>query len=160
MSEMSPRITLHLATDHAGFLHKEEVKKWLLSEGYTVVDHGATSYDENDDFPAFIHAAAAHIHSHDDTHRGIIFGGSGQGEAMMANRISGIRATVYYGGSEDIVVLSRQHNNANVLSIGARFVTVPEAKQVIWTWLHTDPLPEEKYGRRNQQIEHLARTHL
>jgi len=142
---------IYLATDHAGFSHKESVKEWLLAEGYSVTDCGAYTYDSEDDFPVFIKQAAEAVAAGKGV--SILFGGSGQGEAMVANRFKGVRATVYYGGSDEIVALSRQHNDANVLSIGARFVSVDDTKRVIWQWLHTDSLPEEKYKRRNQQLD-------
>jgi ribose 5-phosphate isomerase B len=85
-----------------------------------------------------------------------VFGGSGQGEAMMANSYPRVRATVYYGGDENIPVLSRQHNDANVLSIGARFVDIDTSKRVIWEWLHTPAFTEEKYQRRNRKMTKLT----
>lgn len=145
--------TIYLATDHAGFAHKEAVKAWLLREGGTVIDVGATHYDENDDFPDFIRLAAQAVGKDPETRAAIIFGGSGEGEAMVANRITGVRATVYYGGHESIIKLSREHNDANVLSIGARFVTVDETKQAIWEWLQTPKGTDPKYHRRNVKID-------
>jgi ribose 5-phosphate isomerase B len=149
--------TIHLGTDHAGFALKEEVKAWLTSEGFTVVDHGTYEFDSEDDFPDFVVPAAQAVAAADNSVAGIIFGGSGQGEAIAANRITGVRAAVYYGGNRSIAPLSRQHNDANILSIGARFVTSDEAKSVIWEWLHTAALLEEKYARRNLKIEHHAK---
>ncbi|MES2748784.1 MAG: RpiB/LacA/LacB family sugar-phosphate isomerase [Patescibacteria group bacterium] len=145
--------TIYLATDHAGFLHKEAVKAWLQSEGMSVIDCGAMHYDEADDFPDFIKLAAAKVSAEPETTAAIIFGGSGQGEAMAANRYAGVRATVYYGEPASIISLSREHNDANVLSIGARFVSVDETKQVIWEWLHTAKGDDQKYQRRNLKID-------
>ena len=122
---------IHLATDHAGFEHKTAVAQWLQSEGFEVVDHGAHGYEPEDDFPDFIAAAAAAVSRNPEESKGIIFGGSGQGEAMVANRFPNVRATVYYGGDTSIPALSRQHNDANVLSIGARFVTLDQTKEII-----------------------------
>ncbi len=150
-------LTIHIATDHAGFLQKEEVVKWLESEGYAVIDHGAHHFDENDDFPDFIGKAAKAVSQNSTHSRGIIFGGSGQGEAIAANRFPHVRAAVYYGGSEDIIVLSRQHNDSNIISIGARFVSLEETKRAISTWLKTNFDGQEKRGRRNQKIEKLTR---
>ncbi len=147
---------LHLAADHAGLAHKELVKVWLQSEGYQVVDHGAHQFDGEDDFPDFIAPAAQAVQLAPARTKGIIFGGSGQGEAMCANRFSHVRATVYYGGSEEIVTLSREHNDANMLSIGARFVDVDTTKRVVWLWLHTEPLMNDKYHRRNRKLSALA----
>jgi ribose 5-phosphate isomerase B len=151
----SDSLHIHLATDHAGFALKQSVKDWLVAEGYEVVDHGAQSYDETDDFPDFIAEAGRALHNQPQD-RAIVFGGSGQGEAMMANRFKGVRATVYYGGPTDIITLSRAHNDANALSIGARFVSDAEAKQAIWDWLHAPSPTEEKYLRRNQKLDTLS----
>ena len=128
--------TIVLATDHAGFELKEHVKKFLTEKGYDIKDFGALEYDGLDDYPDFILPAAKYISEHKLI--GIIFGGSGQGEAMAANRIKGIRAAVFYNGPNEIVELSRLHNNANILSIGARFVSSQEVEKVIELWLSTD----------------------
>lgn len=148
---------IYLATDHAGYPHKDVVKEWLLSEGYKVEDCGAFNFDAEDDFTDFISQAAKAVSLAPRERRGIIFGGSGQGEAILANRFPGVRAAVYYGGPEEIVTLSRKHNNSNVLSIGARFVDVDTTKARIWTWLHTEPLPDRKYHRRNSKIADITK---
>lgn len=153
---METKPTIHLATDHAGLERKNEVKCWLEEEGYVVVDHGAHLFDTLDDFPDFIKLAAGAV-SKDPTTRAIIFGGSGQGEAIAANRFPNVRAVVYYGGSEQIIKLSRQHNDANVLSIGARFVDREATERVVRMWLEEVPLEDEKYVRRNQKIERLIK---
>ncbi len=149
--------TIHLASDHAGFEYKEIISEWLKEEGLKIVDHGAKVYDVGDDFPDFISLAAAAVSASPETARGIVFGGSGQGEAMLANRYKQVRATVYYGGQLDIIALSRAHNDANVLSIGARFVPIEEVKEGIVLWLSSPVLTDEKYKRRNQKIEKLTR---
>ncbi len=150
--------TLHIATDHAGFSLKTAVLSWLTEEGYAVTDCGAHHLDEGDDFPDFIQKAARAVSQSPSNTRAIIFGGSGQGEAMAANRFPHVRATVYYGGNEDIITLSRQHNDANVLSIGARFVSFEETKRAIGIWLATPFDGEPKRERRNQKIETLTRN--
>jgi ribose 5-phosphate isomerase B len=151
-------ITVYFATDHAGYELKEILLAYVRDElGYSVVDCGATTFDSLDDFTTFIPRAAAAVSAEPSTRRAIILGGSGQGEAMSANRFPGVRAAVYYGGNESIVPLSREHNDANVLSIGARFVSVAEAKHLIGVWLQTAPLPDSKYQRRNQALEGLPR---
>lgn len=150
-------MVIHLATDHAGFEHKEAVALWLKSEGYEVVDHGAMDFDAEDDFPDFVSLAAAAVSKEPTSTKAIIFGGSGQGEAMIANRYPNVRATVFYGGESSIPALSRQHNDANILSIGARFVTIDTTKKVIWEWLHIEFLKDEKYQRRNQKIEKITK---
>lgn len=148
--------TVYLASDHAGFAHKTAVCAWLQAEGWTVVDLGPTAHDPGDDFPPLIAPAAEVVARHPLEACAVIFGGSGQGEAMVANRFQGIRATVYYGGDEEIVRLSREHNNANVLSVGARFVSVDDTKHVIWEWLHAPASADEKYHRRNRQLDTLV----
>ena len=141
--------TIVLATDHAGFELKEHVKRFLTKKGYDVKDFGALEYDGLDDYPDFILPAAKYISEHKLI--GIIFGGSGQGEAMAANRIKGIRAAVFYNGPDEIVELSRLHNNANILSIGARFVSNQEVEKVIELWLSTD----FEEGRHEKRINKL-----
>lgn len=142
---------IYLATDHAGFELKENIKKFLATTEYEIIDLGAFAYNENDDYPDFIKPLAKEI-EHDlkegAESKGIIFGGSGEGEAMVANRVDGIRATVYYGGSKDIIKLSREHNNANVLSMGARFISTQEAQEAILLWLQTPFTGENRHIRR------------
>ena len=141
--------TIVLATDHAGFELKEHVKRFLTEKGYDIKDFGALEYDGLDDYPDFILPAAKYISEHKLI--GIIFGGSGQGEAMAANRIKGVRAAVFYNGPNEIVELSRLHNNANILSIGARFVNNQEVEKVIELWLSTD----FEEGRHKKRIDKL-----
>ena len=126
-----------LATDHAGFELKESIKNFLIDSKYEVKDFGAFEHDGADDYPDFIAPAARYI-SENSKLKGIIFGGSGQGEAISANRFKNVRAAVYYGGPTELVELSRVHNNANILSLGARFLSLDEAKNVINLWLMTD----------------------
>lgn len=148
--------TIYLATDHAGFALKNAVKQWLQAEGFAVEDCGAYEENAEDDFTDFISKVAYAVAQMPQRRVGIIFGGSGQGEAILANRYLGVRAAVYYGGEERIVALSREHNDANVLSIGARFVDEALAKKVIWDFLHTDALPDQKYKRRNSKIRKIT----
>ena len=117
---------VHLATDHAGLELKNIIKEFLLNNGHEVKDHGAYEYDALDDYPDFIFPCAKAV-SKDQESKGIILGGSGQGEAMAANRIKGCRAAVYYNGPTEIVKLSREHNNANVLVLGSRLISYKEA---------------------------------
>jgi ribose 5-phosphate isomerase B len=148
---------IHVASDHAGFPHKVEIVRWLIELGHEVVDHGAKVLDSEDDYPDFIALAAAAVSASPESSCGIIFGGSGQGEAMLANRYANVRATVYYGNRPEIISLSREHNDANVLSVGARFVSIEETKDCISTWLAAEMLADEKYLRRNQKLEHITR---
>ena len=112
---------------------------------------GAYAHNDGDDYPEFIIAAAQAVANDiikGIDSRGIIFGGSGQGEAMAANRIDGVRAAVFYGGPMDIITLSRQHNDANVLSLGARFVSEAEALAAVKLWLETPFSNEERHKKR------------
>ena len=141
---------IHLATDHAGLELKEKVKLYLSDLNYEVIDHGAYEYDALDDYPDFIFPCANAV-SNDPESKGIILGGSGQGEAMAANRVKGVRAAVFYNGPDEIIKLSRQHNNANILSLGARFMSEEEMYKIIEIWLSTD----FESGRHQRRIEKL-----
>ena len=141
---------IHLATDHAGLELKEKVKLYLSDLNYEVIDHGAYEYDALDDYPDFIFPCANAV-SNDPESKGIILGGSGQGEAMAANRVKGVRAAVFYNGPDEIIKLSRQHNNANILSLGARFMAKEEMYKIIEVWLSTD----FESGRHQRRIEKL-----
>jgi len=143
---------IYLGTDHAGFKLKEQVKNWLVKEGYEIVDNGDLVYQSEDDYPDFIFPAAKAV-SRDPKAKGIIFGYSGQGEAMAANRVKGIRATAYYSKSNKILKLSREHNDANILSIGAGFITFLQAKSAIKLWLKT---PFSKITRHKRRIKKLG----
>lgn len=145
-----PNKTIVLAADHAGFELKEEVKRSLLELNYEVKDFGAFEYESTDDYPDFINPAAQFISENNDT-IGVIFGGSGQGEAMAANRFKGIRASVFYDGPDEIIDLSRLHNNANVLSFGSRFIKSERAIELIKQWLSV----EFEGGRHQRRIEKL-----
>ena len=141
---------IHLATDHAGLELKEKVKLYLSDLNYEVIDHGAYEYDALDDYPDFIFPCANAV-SNDLESKGIILGGSGPGEAMAANRVKGVRAAVFYNGPDEIIKLSRQHNNANILSLGARFMSEEEMYKIIEVWLSTD----FESGRHQRRIEKL-----
>ena len=141
---------IHIATDHAGLDLKNIIRDFLISKGHEVTDHGAHEYDALDDYPDYIFPCAEAVAS-DLESRGIILGGSGQGEAMAANRVKGVRAAVFYNGPVEIVKLSREHNNANILSLGARFMTEDEIYDVIELWL------DEQFGggRHQRRIDKL-----
>ncbi|MEK7180628.1 MAG: RpiB/LacA/LacB family sugar-phosphate isomerase, partial [Patescibacteria group bacterium] len=143
------------ATDHAGFELKEKIKIFLESEGHEVIDCGAYSYEEGDDYPDFIAPAVTNL-IEGSADRAIIFGGSGEGEAMVANRFPGARATVYYGGEASILTLSREHNDANVLSLGARFLSPEQAQGAVSLWLKTEGAKEERHLRRVHKIDAIV----
>ena len=142
---------IHLATDHAGLELKNIIKEHLENQGHDVIDHGAHEYDALDDYPDFIFPCAKSVAA-DPESRGIILGGSGQGEAMTANRVKGVRAAVFYNGPEEIVKLSREHNNANILSLGARFMNQSEIYDVIEMWL-AEPFEGGRHQRRIEKLD-------
>ncbi len=147
---------IFLAADHAGFEMKEHIKKYLLKNGYDVEDQGAYKLDEEDDYPKFILKAAKKAASNKDS-RGIIVGGSGQGEAIAANKVKGIRAAVYNCSNLDIIRLSRTHNDANILSIGARFITDEQAIKAVKLWLGTAFSNQARHKRRISQIRQIEK---
>lgn len=144
---------IYFAADHAGFELKEILREYVRQLGFTVEDCGAETLDPNDDYPAFMKAAAFAVAENPLERKAIILGGSGQGEAIVANRVSGIRAVVYYGGPTDIVRLSREHNDANVLSLGARFLHEQDAKDAVKLWLTTSFIGDERHTRRIASID-------
>jgi len=122
-----------LGTDHAGFRYKEKVKELLTSLGHEVKDLGTFS-EEPVDYPLFIRPAAEAV-ARGECERGIVFGGSGNGEAMVANKVHGVRCALCW--NEESATLSRQHNDANVLSIGQRMIAEQLALNIVRIWLET-----------------------
>lgn len=143
---------IFIGSDHAGFEIKGMLVPFLRVLGHEVEDMGAHSFETLDDYPDFIRPVAEAV-AKDSSARGIILGGSGQGEAMCANRINGVRAAVYYGGPFDIAVLSREHNDANILSLGARFIDEDEAREVVRVWLETAFSGDERHARRIAKLD-------
>ena len=145
---------IFLGTDHAGFELKEKLKIFLKAEGHQVADEGAFEFDPADDYPEFVKIVAQQVACDPENNRGIILGASGQGEAICANRYIGIRAAVYYGGPEKIVTLSREHNNANILALGANFLSPEQAEAAVKLWLTTKFSHDERHLRRLGQIDY------
>ena len=156
---------IFLGSDHAGFGLKEKLKQYLLELGHEVEDKGAYEYNEQDDYPDFIIPVAREVSLHPNEVRGIVFGKSGQGEAMTANKFRHVRATVYYGpkefvvseGSESysIIKISRMHNNANVLSLGAGFITEEEMREAVREWLETPFEESPRHVRRIDKMDQI-----
>lgn len=146
---------IYLATDHRGFQLKEKTKTWLSEWGYQYEDMGAFEYNPDDDYPDFVQKAAEKVSENPEQDKAIILGGSGQGEAMAANRYKGVRAAVFYGGPEEMIKISREHNNANILSLGADFLDDDIAKRAIKLWLDTPFSGEERHIRRINKIDSL-----
>lgn len=145
---------IYLAADHAGFELKEEIKEYLIVQGMQVKDLGAFEFNPDDDYPDFVRPAAEAVAQDPERSRGIVLGASGQGEAMAANKIRGVRAAVYYGGSLDIVKLSREHNNANMLALGSRFLTKEQAMEAVDLWLAT-PFEGGRHEKRIAKIKEM-----
>lgn len=143
---------VYLGTDHAGFEYKEKVKSLLEQLGYEPVDCGAFEYNKDDDYPDFCADAARKV-AGDKGSFGIVFGKSGAGECIVANKIKGIRA--FLGINASNVRLAREHNDANVLSLGSDFVSFKEATGLIHTFLETPFSGEERHVRRINKIKRL-----
>ncbi len=148
-------MTIYLASDHAGFALKETIHKSLKELEYDVVDLGAEKENPSDDYPEIIARAARNVSENPETDKAIIFGYSGQGEAIVANKFPSVRAVVFDGGALDIITLSREHNDANVLSLGGRFVGENEAKEAVGLWLATAFSGDERHVRRIAQIKEI-----
>ena len=142
---------IYIGADHAGFEMKEMLKKYLVGLKYEVEDKGAFKYQPEDDYPDFILPVARAVAA-DPESRGIVIGGSGEGEAMCANRVKGARAAVFYGGNFEIIELSRKHNNANILSLGARFIDDEIAKKAVELLLKT-PFEGGRHDARLKKLD-------
>lgn len=137
-----------IASDHAGYEYKEAIKAFLAERGHEPVDFGTDS-DDSCDYPLFIRPAAEAVAS-GDCERGIVLGGSGNGEAMVANRVAGVRCALCW--SHESAEMGRRHNDANVISIGQRMVTLETALDIVATWLDT-PFDGGRHARRIAQID-------
>jgi ribose 5-phosphate isomerase B len=165
---------VYLATDHTGLELKNKVKIRLQDEGFDVEDCGAFENDPADDYPDWIGKAAEKVSQNPDTTRGIIFGGSGQGEAMVANKYKGIRCALFYSPAIpkqainvegdtstdpfEMIKLSREHNGANMLSIGFRFLKEEDILKGIKLWLETPGATAERHLRRIEKIKQLENS--
>lgn len=162
-----------VTTDHTGLAYGgafDELKKFIESLGHQTVNFGPKALDMEDDYPDFMFPAARAVAS-GECEAGIIMGGSGQGEAMAANRVQGARCAIFYGPavaktaidaegtlSDDpyeILRLSRQHNHANMLSLSARFLSLHEMKQAIQIWLETPYSNADRHGRRVRKLDQV-----
>jgi ribose 5-phosphate isomerase B len=143
-----------LGTDHAGFALKEHLRGVLVADGHDVTDCGAVTYDAADDYPSFCIAAATEAVAAQGF--AVVLGGSGNGEQMAANKVSGARAALCW--SAEIAKLAREHNDANVCSLGARFLSDDEAVEVVRTFLGTAFSGDERHRRRIAEIASYERA--
>jgi ribose 5-phosphate isomerase B len=148
---------IYIGSDHAGFILKEKIKEYLNSLNYEVIDKGAFELDPTDDYPDFI-IPTAEVVAKEIESLGIVLGGSGEGEQISANKINGVRAIEYYGGNLEIVKLGREHNNANILSLGARFINEEEAKEAVKIFIDTKFKEEERHVRRISKLEKILKN--
>lgn len=144
---------IYLASDHRGTELKSRMKEWLHEWGMPYEDCGPLNVNPRDDYPDFVRLAAEKVAADPAVHRGIVLGATGQGEAMVCNRLPGVRATVYYGGTKEILTMSREHNDANMLSLGAAFMEPDEVKIAISLWLNTPFSGDERHIRRIKKID-------
>lgn len=149
---------VYIASDHAGFEMKKVVENYLLERGHDVVDVGPFAYDEQDDYPDYIHPTIQKMKESvaevgDDNVRAVVLGGSGTGEAIVANRYNSVRAVICNSVNLEIVELGRQHNNANVLSVGARFVDADYLKLALEKFLETPFDKDSRHARRIKKID-------
>lgn len=146
---------VHIGSDHAGFDLKQHLVTVLTEQGYEVIDHGAETYDAEDDYPTFCIPAAEGVVG-DPGSLGIVIGGSGNGEAIAANKVDGVRCALAW--NEDTAKLGRQHNNANVVSVGGRMHTQEEATQLIEWFLETPFSGDARHERRIQLLADYEKT--
>ncbi len=144
-----------VAGDHGGFELKNKIVNYLKEENFDVEDMGAAVYDKDDDYPEIMIPVAMRVVSDPENTRAIVLGKSGNGEAMICNRFPGIRAAVYHGGNLEIIRLSRQHNNSNILSLAGGFLNEEEAKEAVRIWISTSFGGEERHVRRNEMLDNI-----
>lgn len=146
---------IYLGTDHGGYKLKEEIKNWLTTNNYQVEDLGAHALDPNDDYPDFIIPVAQKVAA-DPQSLGIVIGRSGNGEAIAANKVKGIRAALCL--NEEMAKKAKEHNNANILSLGADYIQHDQVKRIIKTFLETPFSNEERHVRRIEKIKNLEQS--
>lgn len=146
---------VHIGSDHAGFELKSHLTTWLGEAGYEVVDHGPVEYDPVDDYPPFVLRAAVAV-VNDAGSLGVVLGGSGNGEAMAANKVHGVRAALAW--NDQTAGLGREHNDANVVSVGARMHTLDEATRLVERFLITPFNGDERHLRRIAMLGHYEET--
>jgi ribose 5-phosphate isomerase B len=140
---------VHIGGDHAAYEMREDLRDFMTEQGHEVTDHGPFEYDELDNYPVYVLRAAEAV-AEDPESLGVVLGGSGNGEQIAANKVKGIRAALCY--NTELAELSRLHNNARVISIGARMNSQDEARQMVQTFLGTEFSGEERHSRRIEMM--------
>lgn len=148
---------VYLGADHAGFELKQQIIEHLTKTGHQPIDCGAFDYDADDDYPAFCIAAASRTVA-DPGSLGIVIGGSGNGEQIAANKVPGVRCALAW--STETATLAREHNNAQVIGIGGRMHTVPEALAIVDAFVGTPWSEAQRHQRRIDILENYERTHV
>lgn len=146
---------VHIGGDHAAYEMQRALVGWLAEQGHDVVDHGATTYNDLDNYPVYVLRAAEGVAA-DEGSLGVVLGGSGNGEQMAANKVKGIRAALCY--NTELAQLAREHNNAQVISIGGRFNTIDEAKEMVKVFLETPFSGAERHQRRLDMVTDYENT--
>lgn len=144
---------IHIGGDHAAFETQRDLVSWLAEQGHEVIDHGPPAYDALDDYPVYV-LRATQAAIEDPGSLGVVLGGSGNGEQMAANKVPGIRAALAY--NPEIASLARQHNDAQVVSIGARMHSVEEAREIVAAFLDTPFSGEDRHQRRIDMMSQYA----
>lgn len=158
METENPKPKIFFASDHVGFEMKNALMVFVKELDFEVIDLGPEEIDPNDDYPLFVEKAGIEIFKNPKNSKAIVLGGSGQGEAIVANRFPNVRAVVFYGYSLDVVRLSREHNDSNILSIGVRFLSVEKAKEAVELWLKTEFSGDDRHIRRLKEIDELEKS--
>ncbi|RIK17259.1 MAG: ribose-5-phosphate isomerase [Acidobacteria bacterium] len=140
---------VHVGGDHAAYEMQRDLVTWLAEQGHEVVDHGPQDYDAQDDYPVYVLRAAEGVAA-DTGSLGIVLGGSGNGEQMAANKVAGIRAGLAW--TPELARLTREHNDARVLSLGARFLSLEEGREIAAAFLGTPFSGEERHQRRIDMV--------
>jgi ribose 5-phosphate isomerase B len=147
---------VYLGSDHAGYELKAHLVDYLGTQGYDVVDVGPSTFDPEDDYPAFCLHTGARVVA-DPGSLGVVIGGSGNGEQIAANKVPGVRAALAW--NEETARLSREHNDANVVAVGARMHSTDEATRLVTTFLTTAFSGSERHLRRITQVAEYEKTH-
>ena len=146
---------IYIGSDHAGFEMKKDLISYLLQNNHEIIDCGPKEYVHDDDYPDYVSIVADHI-SKEKNVIGIVIGRNGQGEAIVSNRFQNVRCAVFYGGSKHMITLSREHDDANMISLGSSFLTNEEARRAVDLFLHTKFSGDKRHIRRIKKIEQYS----